>query len=507
MNKNREESKVDLLSKFKDNKFFYFLRYNMGSMYLDALRGVETSYALEIDSDNLRLVRANKKDDKVLGIKTDAEPIENLSQSISALFSRHHYSGEEVFISVSGIDFLNKIVEVDLEKNQTVEDWIIKNKDKVFPPTGDEEIEFDYVILEDNERKLLYVSIVRQNRLEQLRQILKENYLNVSSISSGSLGLYHFLKRNEEVARLDKLVLVLLKDKSAEITFLRKGVPVFTALAGLTEQKEELVSNIRNLMQLYCHSDERTENWKFLILGEGNLASSYEHAFEKAGLSLLEQSWLQKHLDERSVPSTHVIPFSLVDKSGGSISKATTNLLFSHNRLDGYTKSIARVFGYSLKAFLLLLIVLGIFNIGFALFDSLNKDKVKGFESKLETLNDLKQENQILEEKWGKLSQMLLNRSGESRLLYLISKYRPEGVWLRSISSESISSNQRTEIAGLAVSQAGVSGFFRNLEESNLFEDVKLLYLDRVETTELTKLPAKYKEALFKFKIQFQSKS
>lgn len=507
MSKNREESKVNLLSRFKDNKFFYFLRHNIGKIYLDALRGVETSYALEIDTNNLRLVKAEKKDEKILKAETDIQPIENLSQSIATLFSRRHYNGEEVNVAVSGIDFLNKIVEVDLEKNQTVEDWIIKNKDKVFPPVGDDEIEFDYVVLEDSERKLLNISIVRQNRLERFRQILKENYLNVSSLSSGSLGLCHFLKRNEEVVRLDKLVLVLLKDKSAEVTFLHKGIPVFTTLAGLTEQKEELVTNVRNLMQLCYYGNEGMGDWKFLILGEGNQASSYEHTFEKAGLSLLDESQLRKHLNEQSVPLSHLTPFSLIDKSGGNVSEITTNFLFSRSPFNNYAKPIAMVFEYSLKAFLLLIIVLGVFNIGFALFDSLNKDKVKRFESKMEALNDLKQENQMLEEKWGKISQMLLNRSGESRLLYLISKYRPEGVWLRSISSESISSNQRTEIAGLSISQGEVTGFLKNLEESNLFEDVKLLYLDRVEMTDLTKLPVKYKDSLYKFKIQFQTKS
>lgn len=274
-----------LAHQIKD-KIIPFLKDEVWPLWFDSLKGIDIFYCLEIGSNNIRLLKIERRNGKPYDTTSQVEPvsknasdeIENLALALTSLFSKMQYRGEEISVHLSpGRDILNKIVEVELTESKSVQEWIIANRQKVFPAVDEEEIVFDYCIIgEEDKKKYLYVSISRSEKINRLLDIFEKLHLNLKNLSAGSVGLYHYLKERDILEENKNLTIVLFNDLSAEITLCDKGVPVYTTQLphdfqsakspnneGLFHKEaNEFLNGLKRIIDFHCEKTKATGDLK-----------------------------------------------------------------------------------------------------------------------------------------------------------------------------------------------------------------------------------------------------
>jgi Tfp pilus assembly protein PilN len=487
-----------------------FFRDDLVSTYHKALRGIETSFHIEFDSKSIKLLKVESRQGHVLrlyqlGQITDNSDISSFSSALTSLLEALRYKGEPVHVHLSFSEqVINKIVSVNLKQDQTTEQWILENREKVFPPTPDEEIAYDYFVLDRSDsEKILCLSIIKKERLNQIMDILDRANINVESISSRGFLIHSLLSTCLKPNSLSDFTVIALKDTSAELLNYRGGFPEFLAECSVD------VEQIRKVL-LLAHSSQ-TAKPKLCVLGEHELGPSLVESLRSAGYDILPTKKILENIESKAkeLPESYWLLYSLYLGQRNS-KKCLTSLLPPEHIGRFSLKTLQKVFAVSFKAAALSLLVLVILNLGLWAYLRSNQGKLERFESKLAQIEALQKENQNLSEKVTLTSALTQGKTSKAQLLYELSKLAPDSLWLREI-VESVPAetekrlNVSLELAGLTVSQEHVNRFLSNLESSHDFKDVKLEYLDHAGYQQSERIPSKYRNAIYRFKITLES--
>lgn len=531
----KTEATHQLTYQIKD-KILPFLKDEVWTVWLQSLKALEVSYYLDIDSDSIRLLKIEMKNGRLRYVTSQKErisenasdEIENLSFTLTSLFSKIRYRGEEISVNLSsGRDILNKVVEFELADSKSIQEWIIANRQRVFPPVDEEEIVFDYFLIgEEDKKKYLYLSICRREKINRLLEVFEKLHLNLKNLSTGGIGLYHFLKERNVLEENKTLMIVLFQDVSAEVTLCQNGKPVYITQIPHNFQSEKLLNNekifykeadefinsLKRIADFHYKKDGAIEDLKILLLGEEKLMQALGGIFENAGMDLIDHSDLFKaatSVSNKSISPTQLFATSYMFTK----TDQTSNVNFlPSSRFEGFLnpKPFKKAFNYGLKVFVSLLLIFGLLNLGFLVYETGNREKLQRFESKMGILNDLTERNKILTDKLGAVENVQANRSQTSQLLFTISEIMPREIWLRDITAResqegSLPILSRIEIAGLSTSEKAVTELLSNLEKSEYFTKVQIEFLDKVPAKKIAKVPRKYRKSIFRFKMNFLS--
>jgi hypothetical protein len=525
-----------LAHQIKD-KIIPFLKDEVWTLWLDSLKGTDIFYCLEIASNSIRLLKIERRNGKPYNITSQVEPIskntsdeiENLSLALTFLFSKIKYRGEEIFVHLSPErDILNKIVEIELTEFKSVQEWIIANRQRVFPNVDEEEIVFDYCIIgEEGRKKYLYLSIGRREKINRLLEIIEKLHLNLESLSAGSVGLYHYLKERDILEENKNLAIILFNDRSAEVTLCDKGIPIYTTQLphdfqsakspnneGLFHKEaNEFINGLKKIIDFHCEKTKATGDLKILLLGKEELTKTLSDVLKNNGIDLIDHSHLFKlpaRISNRStLPANLYASFCMLVGN-----KQMPGISFLPSPRPAYflnPKPFKKAFNYSLKVFASFLLVLALLNLGFLVYEIGNSQKLQRFESKMEILSDLTERNKILADKLESAQNLEVNRSETSQLLFALSEIAPKEIWLREIiAGESQESSppflNKIEIAGFATSEKAVTEFLSNLERSKYFAQVQIESQEKTPAQKTTKIPQEYRKSIFKFKINLLSR-
>lgn len=519
-----------------NDRILGFLKGEVWPLWLQSLKGLNVSYCLDIDSNNIRLVKIERKNGKLDSIASVTEPIpentsdeiESLSLALTSLFSRVKHRGEEISVNLSsGRDVLNKIVEVELADSKSVQEWIIANRQKVFPPVDEEEIVFDYFLIgEEDKTKHLYLSICRREKINRLLEIFEKLHLNIRNLSTGSIRLWHSLREKNVLKENNKQMIVLLRDVSTEVTLYENSKPVyitqiphnFQTLKSLNNEEllhreaDEFINILKGTADFYYKKNEAIKDLKILLLGEEKLTQTLSENFRNTGMDLVDHSHLPKLRapdSSKSISSAKLLASSCIPAKKDRMSDIN---FLPPSGLGGFLnpQPFKKIFSYGFRAFASLLLVFGLLNLGFLVYETGNREKLQRFESKMEILNDLTGRNKILADKLGTVENVQANRSRTSQLLFTLSEIMPRQIWLRDITDrESQESSlpilSKIEIAGLSTSEKAVTELLSNLEISEYFTKVQIEFLDKVPAKKIAKIPRKYRKSIFRFKMNFLS--
>jgi len=509
--------------RINESRFFSFLREDVLDVYQQSLRQISTCYGLEIDHNSVRLVKLNHSENKILKASFDKEVLGDkeemaFEKAFENLFKRNKYKGEEISLLVSSdLDVLNKVIQIDLKSEERLEQWILANRMEVFPPLTQDDIYYDYFVLENGQsKKQLCLSLVRKEKLDLIIKIAEKYHLNLTSITAGSFTLHGWLRENGLITD-EEPIIVILKGASAEVLFYEKELPVFVSEIpvelGLNNSNlDDFCSSFNELLKHHYGEEVSFLDKKVLFLGEPSATKNLEDKLGEEGfVSIAKDIPLNfKNLKNGSIPPEFVPLYSLVSRPL-SITNTTVNLLpLDKRKNDDLSKGINRIFNFSLKFTLISLAILVVLNLGLGFYLNQNQDKLTLFESKMKLINDLRKENQHLQEKTKSVSNLLTNQSKKAQLLSIVNQLSPQGVWLRNMSNESQQENSENRLDqiylnGLSFSESEVSHLVANLERSKYFKEIKVAFLDRVSYQDTRGIPGKYRNSLFKFKIEMRS--
>jgi Tfp pilus assembly PilM family ATPase len=524
-----------LTHQIKD-KIISFLKEEVLPLWLQSLKGFDVFYCLNIDSNSIHLAKVETKNGKLCNIISITEPIhentsdeiENLSLALTSLLSKIKYRGEEISVNLSSdCDILNKIIEVELAESKSVQEWIIANRQKIFPPVDEEEIVFDYFLLgEEDKKKYLYLSICRREKINRLLEVFEKIHLNLKDFTTGGIQLLHFLKDKNVLKENNKLMAVLFQEVSAEVTLYENSKPIYIAQIPLNFQSvksqndeelfqnetDELINSLKRAADFYYKKDQATKDLKILLVGEEKLTQKLSDILKRTGMDLVDHSDLFKL--SASVSNKSVSPSELV---ASSYVLAKTDQASNINFLPstGFgsflnPKPLQKAFNYGLKIFVSFLLIFGLLNLGFLVYETGNKEKLERFESKMGILNDLTERNKILTDKFESVQSIQVNRSRTSQLLFTLTEIMPEQIWLRDVTVQesgesSLPFSSKIEIAGLSTSEKSVTELLSNLEKSESFAKVQIEFLDKVPSEKIAKIPREYRKSIFRFKMNFIS--
>ena len=525
-----------LAHQIKD-KIIPFLKDEVWPLWLDSLRGLDISYWLDINSNSIHLLRIERRNEKLCNITSETEPIsksasdeiENLSLALTSLFSKIKYQGEEISVHLSSNrDILNKIVVVELTGSKSLQEWIIANRQRVFPNVDEEGIVFDYCFVGgENEKQYLYFSICRREKISGLLETIEKLHLNLKNLSAGSVSLYHYLKERDILEENKNLVIVLFSDLSAEITLCDKGIPIYTTQLPhdfqsaklpnnegvFHKEANEFINGLNRIIDFHSEKTEATDDLKILLLGKEELMKTLSDVLKNNGIDFIDHSHLftlPARISNKSIlPANLFASFCTLIRNdqmpGISFLPSSKAAYFLNPKL--FQKALS----YSVKIFVPLLLIFGLLDLGFLVYELGNKQKLQRFESKMETLNDLIERNKILTHKLEGAENHKVNRSQTSQLLFTLSEITPKEIWLRDITAgESQESSppfsNKIEIAGFSASEKAITEFLSNLERSEHFAKVQIESLDKVQAQKTTKIPQEYRKSIFKFKINLLSR-
>jgi len=505
---------------------FSFLKYEVWDLYVESLRGVEYFYGVEIDERTIKVARLETKDEKIINGSFQVEPLaettpQAIFSALNLVLTKLKYKGEDIYITLTGRDILNKIIKIEETNFKSTEEWILRNKDKIFPPVKEEDLLLDYKgIGGESAKKLLFLSFVRKENIDPYLGISKERQLNFKALSSGSLPLYSYLQEEVLIPQTGDCILILFKGNSTEITIYQETMPVFVTYipplvisgnSSLDDNKQGIEVFIKDLRQIldFFYQDKDYKNPKLLFLGNKDVSSKLKPYLREQEFALVEEPAI-KGSDQLVIPQTHITPYLLakegVNPTGYYVdfqppqSKPTVMNL----------RSLQKVLSYGVRIFLIPLLIFGIMSISLTIYESLDRPRVEKFEIEMQELKTLEEQNNVLEEKWQARKNILSFRSRKSELLSKLSELSPEGIWLRNITIETeetkTSANRsNVEIGGLSLSQEAVTEFLSALERSDGFSGIKLASLDKAEGMGLQKIPKRYINSVYKFRLNFIS--
>ncbi len=494
------------------------MRDEVLDVYKRSLKKVETSFGVEIDEKSIRLVKLELKEGKISKLNFDSENLseiggKDLSKPVESLLKRNKYRGEEIYLHFSfGFNVLNKVIQVELKTGERLEQWILANKETVFPPLTEDDIYYDYFVLENGQsERQLCLSLAHKEKLDSILKIAEKHHLNLKRITAGSLTLHDWLKVNGHITD-EELIIVILKDASAEVLFYDKGIPIFVSEIPVDLGLDDFCSSFNELSKLHHGEGISYCDKKVLLLGQPIVterlkAKLNEKRFKSVSRDVVLNS---KGMKNSSIPPEFINLFALVSQS---LSRATSNInLLPQNKRknDLLFKRINKIFNFSFRFALISLAILIVLNLGLGFYLNQNQDKLNLFESKMNLVNELRKENQVLIERNRTISNLLVSQSEKAQLLFVLSQLLPQRIWLRSLSNESEgenSENRANEInlSGLSLSESDVSQLVANLEQSKFFKEISVAYLDRVSYQDTRGVSGKYRNTLFKFKIEMRS--
>lgn len=102
------------------------------------------------------------------------------------------------------------------------------------------------------------------------------------------------------------------------------------------------------------------------------------------------------------------------------------------------------------------------------------KDELEKVSALVNAVEQIKQQKEVLERKWGVVETLLEGRFKWAMILDEVSKCIPNSIWLTNLTSTKTESGNILSITGMAFDNFAIADFITTLEDDNYFEKVEL---------------------------------
>jgi Tfp pilus assembly PilM family ATPase len=419
------------------------------------------------------------------------------AEKIKELFSKQKLSKENVVISLHGSHILARTYLPPSKNRDDFETWFVASIEDLIPGTPIADVIYDYEFLESGR---VLISFARLGAVEDKIKILKESNIIPKAIDGACLALYHafdnhlWIKESKNFAILDIGVyssdLLITKEGepfiSTEILFggkdLKKGKDCHKLYA------QDLAINLEKIFHYYNTKEGLNIEGLILVGDYSKIPGLKKNLNQILGVEVqIEDPFQLKKIDlpadfdsKKSNEYTQALGLALK----GLSTKMGINLMpsemkdsyqvwkFDKGACNFFHKNIM-IFGIIFVVFLFLLVVTL----------KINSDivgEIDGLKAKRNELAYIDTEVNELNEKISKLRRFGTEPFFWSQMLYNLGNAVPEGLYLKSIATESrlVSAGARPQkktrvvIEGDARNNETVLKFLKNLEK--YFKDIAI---------------------------------